>query len=464
MDLHLFHNQHRLAARAANLSIHMQVVQFPFRHVILHIAILFLLSMLRISHADDLSSQEIPETPGLRQIDLTQQQDDLWERIRRGFGMQNLDDSLVRDQQAWYLSHPQYLQRMVERAQKYMYFVVDELEKRGMPTELALLPMVESAYNPTALSPAQAAGMWQFIPGTGKLYGLEQNWWKDERRDVVASTQAALDYLQRIYEMHGDWHLALASYNWGEGAVGRAIARNQAAGLPTDYSSLNMPNETRNYVPKLQALKNIISRPDLYRITLQQIPNKPYFTTLRRDKDIDLALAARLAGMPLSEFVSLNPQFKRPVIRGGSDVKLVIPAERADQFKDQVSNSSRPLVNWQTYTLRPREKLEKVAERFGTTGLKLRQANGLHPRANVGGGTLLLVPVSPEAVEGLDVLANLNPPAAPPTPVHNYTARARNTKGKAAKAKPTKGSASNTKRAPSKKPSASKAPPARKRR
>ena len=176
--------------------------------------------------------------PISRMIDLITAPDDLWDRIRNGFAMPNLGTPLVLDRQIWYASRPTYIQRMVERSRLYLYHIVAELEKRGMPTELALLPMVESAFNPMALSSARASGLWQFIPSTGKNYNLKQNWWYDARRDIVASTTAALDYLQMLYDMHGDWHLALASYNWGENAVARAIERNRARGLPTDYASL----------------------------------------------------------------------------------------------------------------------------------------------------------------------------------------------------------------------------------
>lgn len=341
---------------------------------------------------------EVPESPTPVAIDLTSEPDDLWARIRQGFAMPDLDDPLVEEHQRWYLARPQYLQRMLDRGRKYLYYIVEELEKRGMPTELALLPMVESAYNPTALSPAQASGLWQFVPSTGKLYGLEQDWWRDERRDVVASTQAALDYLQHIYEMHGDWQLALASYNWGENAVARAVAKNQAAGLPTDFESLSLPPETRHYVPKLQALKNIIAHPELFHIHLDPIPNAPYLATLARKKDIDVAVAARLAGMPVDEFRELNPQFKRPVIRGGQGTQLVLPADRVDTFRTRLEAHDEPLVSWRTYTLRRKERLDQVAARFGTTGLKLRQANGLDPRARINAGTTLLVP----ATEGAD--------------------------------------------------------------
>lgn len=350
------------------------------------------------SEALALPAEEIPAAVQPVAIDLTAPRDDLWDRIRQGFAMRDLDDPLVDEHQRWYLNRPQYLQRTLERGRKYLYLVVDELEKRGMPTELALLPMVESAYNPTAESPAQAAGLWQFIPSTGKLYGLAQDWWRDERRDVIASTRAALDYLQHIYEMHGDWQLALASYNWGENAVARAVAKNQAAGLPTEFASLTLPPETRNYVPKLQALKNIIAHPELFHLRLDPIPNTPYLATLERPADMDVALAARLAELPVDEFLALNPQFKRPVIRGGPDTQLVLPADRVDGFLARLESHEAPLVSWRAYTLRPRERVDQVAARFGTTGLKLRQVNGLDPRARVLAGTTLLVPAHPAGI------------------------------------------------------------------
>src|SRR5439155_22024449 len=178
---------------------------------------------------------------------------DIWGRIRRGYRMPDLQSDLVRQQEQWYLARPEYIQRMAERSRKYLFHIVEELERRDMPTELALLPFIESAFNPQAVSSARAAGMWQFMPATGQTFDLKQNVFRDDRRDVLASTRAALDYMQKLYGMFGDWHLALAAYNWGEGSVGRAIAKNQKAGLGTGYQDLKMPNETRSYVPKLQA-------------------------------------------------------------------------------------------------------------------------------------------------------------------------------------------------------------------
>ncbi|MGI9026101.1 MAG: transglycosylase SLT domain-containing protein [Burkholderiaceae bacterium] len=325
-----------------------------------------------------------------RTVDLTLRPDDIWDRIRTGFGIPNLDSPLVAEQQAWYLAHPDYLRRAVDRSSLYLYHVVKELNERGMPTELALLPFVESAYNPMAYSRAHASGMWQFIPGTGKDYNLKQDWWRDQRRDVVASTDAALTYLKRIYEMHGDWHLALASYNWGEGSVKRAIEKNQAAGLPTDYLSLSMPDETRNYVPKLQALKNIIANPEAFGVTLPKIDNEPYFVAVERNRDIDLRTAARLANMSIEDFKALNPSFNRPVILGSSNTPLLVPADRAREFRNSLE-SHMPLATWQAHTVSRKESIEKIAARYGMTSAALREVNGLGPKARVRPGQALLV-------------------------------------------------------------------------
>jgi membrane-bound lytic murein transglycosylase D len=360
-----------------------------------------------------------PQLPGA--IDLTTEPDDLIERLRTGFSMPNINSDLVLYHQQWYLNRPDYLRRMVERSSRYMHHIVAELNKRGMPTELALLPMVESAYNPMAYSRSHASGLWQFIPSTGKQYKLEQNWWKDGRRDIVASTSAALDYLQYIYEMHGDWHLALASYNWGEGSVGRAIEKNKAKGLPTDYLSLTMPNETKNYVPKLQALKNIFSSPSmLATIGLRVVPNRPYFSTIVQSSNIDVKVAAKLAEMPVAEFVALNPAHNRPVIK--PDTPLVIPADKVDTFRSNLEthqSNDMPLSSWQSYTLRPGEKLEKVAPRFGMTVANLKAINGISGRIKVAPGLTLLVAGSDSAGDSADMAAlpeQPRLPAADPAP------------------------------------------------
>jgi membrane-bound lytic murein transglycosylase D len=352
------------------------------------------------------------EPPPLPTIDLTLPPDDLWDRIRNGFGMPNLDSPLVQQQQAWYLARPDYLRRVVERSRRYMHHIVEELEKRGMPTELALLPIVESAYNPMAYSRAHASGMWQFIPSTGKTYQLDQNWWMDQRRDIIASTSAALEYLQSIYEMHGDWHLALASYNWGENAVARAINKNRAKGQPTDYLSLTMPNETRWYVPKLQALKNIIAQPALFNISLDPIPNKPYFQTVEVSAHMDVAIAARLAEMTIEEFLALNPAFNRPVIPDKGGANIVLPAEKVDAFLSNLEAHNKPLTSWQAYTIKKGENLEGIAKRHGLTAVRLKQVNGISGRMRVGPGHTLLVPARGDA--GAGNLLSVNLPIAKP--------------------------------------------------
>lgn len=350
---------------------------------------------------------------GLATVDLTVQPDDLWQRIRAGFSMPNLEGPIVQDRTAWYAARPEALKRMFERSRRYLYHIVNELEKRGMPTELALLPMVESSFNPMAYSRSHASGLWQFIPGTGKRYDLAQNWWYDGRRDIVASTSAALDYLRDIYEMNGDWHLALASYNWGENAVAKAVARNKAAGLPTDYSSLRMPEETRYYVPKLQALKNIIADPAPFGIVLEPIPNRPYFATIAREKDIDIRLAAKLAEMTVEDFVALNPAFNRPIIPAAENARIVLPADKVEVFHANLEKyDEKALVSWQTYQPKRGESLETIARRFDVSLARLREVNGITPRTRRIPSPLV-VPVKGAATQG----ASLPLMYAPPTPV-----------------------------------------------
>jgi membrane-bound lytic murein transglycosylase D len=331
---------------------------------------------------------------GLTRLDHTVPPDDLWERIRRGFAMPDIDNKRVQNNMAYYVARPDYLQRVFDRSRLYLYHIVEEVEKRGMPTELALLPMVESAFNPMAYSRAHASGLWQFIPGTGKRYDLAQNWWYDGRRDIIESTNAALDYLTMLYKMHGDWQLALASYNWGEGAVSRAIAKNRAAGKPTDYASLKMPKETENYLPKLQALKNIIANPKPFGIELDPIPNQPYFAEYKGTRDIDVQLAAKLAEMPVAEFIALNPGFSRPLIRAAVTPRIVLPADKIDVFHDNLAKLDEgALVSWKSYTPKKGETLESIAKKHGMSVAQLKEVNGIAARTRVVPG-LLVVPVS----------------------------------------------------------------------
>ncbi|SAL73958.1 lytic transglycosylase catalytic subunit [Caballeronia arvi] len=317
---------------------------------------------------------------------------DLWNRIRSGFQIPDLQSDLVDMQVNWYAQRPDYVERMTTRSQKYLYHIVEELEQRHMPTELALLPFIESAYSPQALSVAKAAGMWQFMPGTGRDYNLKQNMWQDERRDVLASTSAALDYLSRLHDMFGDWHLALAAYNWGEGNVQRAIARNEAAGLPTDYESLRMPNETRNYVPKLQAVKNIVGNPQMYGLTLPDIPNHPYFVTVTTARDIDVTMAAKLAGMSVEEFRSLNPSFSKPVILGATNPQILLPFDNATSFQRNLSSYTGALSSWTTYTVTERSRPAAIAEKIGVDADTLMSVNRIPAGMRLKPGSTIVVP------------------------------------------------------------------------
>ncbi len=286
---------------------------------------------------------------------------------------------------------------MVERSSSFLYHVVEEVERRKMPTEIALLPMIESAYNPQAYSRSHASGMWQFIPSTGKTYGLRQNFWYDGRRDVLAATDAALDYLEKLHNQFGDWTLALAAYNWGEGAVSRAVARNQARGLPTDYESLAMPLETRKYVPKLQAVKNIIANPGQFGIVLTNVPNQPYFATVTAHRHIDVQLAASLAEMSLEEFRFLNPAHNKPVIKANGSETIVLPIEKVAVFQNNLETHSQPLVSWQAYTMKRSDQPEKIASKHGMTLAQLKEANGIPGNKKIVAGQTLLVPLRDNA-------------------------------------------------------------------
>lgn len=325
-------------------------------------------------------------------------QNSLWERVRDGFNMPDIDSSYTNKHEQWYASRPDYVSRMLERSKKYLYHIVVEVEKRGMPTEIALLPMIESGFNPKALSTSKASGIWQFIPSTGKDFGLKQNYWKDSRKDVTAATQAALNYLQKLYTMFGAWDLALAAYNAGEGTVARAIERNQRLGLPTDYQHLSLPDETRNYVPKLQAIKNIIFRPEEYGLTLNEIPNRPYFTTVQAPNKIDAKLAAELAGITLEEFSALNPSFIRPVlITENSYQKLLLPTWAASKFIQNLNAYHRPLSNWHSYQPKRGERLGAICSKFAISIYELSATNNLKPNRNLIVHRPLLVPAGGES-------------------------------------------------------------------
>lgn len=343
----------------------------------------------------DLPQQAIRELRVGGARDLTERPASLWARIRNGFAMPNLNTPAVREQEDFYANRPEHIRRVVERSRRYLFHIVEEIERRGMPSELALLPIIESAFNPVALSPAQAAGIWQFIPSTGQSFGLTQNWWIDGRRDIVMATGAALDYLQKLYGMFGTWELALAAYNCGAGCVQRAIQRNALRGERIDFSSLPLPAETRAYVPRLQAVKNIIADPQQFNIALPDIRNEPFFGSVRVQQHVDVKVAAKLAGMTVEEFLLLNPAHNRPVINANKHSTLLLPLDRLDQFTANLGAAER-LSAWQIYSPRNGEALESVARRFRIPLAQLRQVNGIPARVRLASGERdLLVPSGP---------------------------------------------------------------------
>jgi membrane-bound lytic murein transglycosylase D len=316
---------------------------------------------------------------------------DLWERIRRGFAMPDLDTDLVRDREQWYATRPDYIQRMTERSSKYLFHIVEELERRDMPSELALLPYIESAFNPNAVSSARAAGMWQFMPATGESFDLKQNMFRDDRRDVLASTRAALDYLQQLHKRFGDWHLALAAYNWGQGNVNRAITRNQREGKPTTYLDLNMPTETRYYVPKLQAVKNIVAQPQRFNTALPLIGNHPFFDSVPIERDIDVALVAQLSEVDERDFRALNPSLNKPVIMSAGTPHVLLPWDNAVVFQQRLQSHKGPLASWTAWRAPATMSPAAAAARLDMSEAELRRVNNIPPRMLVRQGATLLV-------------------------------------------------------------------------
>ena len=340
---------------------------------------------------------------------------DLWTRIKDGYAIDDVKSPHTSTHEDWYASRPDYVKRMVDRSQKYLFYIVEEVQKRGMPTEIALLPMIESAFNPQAYSRSKASGIWQFVPATGKHFGLQQNWWIDNRRDVTAATNAALDYLQKLHGMFGSWDLALAAYNAGEGTVQRAIDKNRRLGLATNYQSLNLPPETRNYVPKLQAVKNIVTDPEKYGLTIATMPNRPYFARVTTPKQIDAKLAAQLAEISYEEFTALNPSYNRPVITSqGEKHQLLLPVWAAERFADNLANYDKPLTSWQTYSAKRGERMDSIAKKFGTNASNLRTVNSLPATGKLRTSQTMLVPAiyntsvndNAEAIDASELASN----------------------------------------------------------
>jgi len=358
---------------------------------------------------------------------------DLWQRIRLGFRLDALDSPLVAEQEAWYSSRPEYIKRFRDRGSLYLHYIVEQVEKRGMPTEIALLPVIESAFNPKAYSRSKASGIWQFIPSTGKNYGLAQDWWKDNRRDIVAATDAALNYLQKLHDDFNSWELALAAYNCGEGCVARAIAWNQKRGLPTDYASLEkLPPETRKYVPKLFAVKNIVLAPESYGIELESVPDQPYFTEVKAPPKIDVKVAAKLAGMSEDDFTALNPAHNKAV--ASSTGTFIVPVDHAEAFRTNLESYDKPLVSWTTYPAKRGESLDAIARRHDITLVQIKAANGdlkLDKRGHLRAAGPIMVPMKtaqPVKVAQLAVNRTTDsPPAATVKARGTYTVRAGDT-------------------------------------
>ena len=320
---------------------------------------------------------------------------DLWQRLRDGYAM--TDPALhakTQQQLNWFVKHPEYVDRVVERARPYLHYIVDQIEQRDMPLELALLPVVESGFQPFAYSSGRASGLWQFIPGTGKVYGLDQTWWYDGRRDVIESTRAALDYLQKLHNDFGDWQLALAAYNSGEGTVGRAIRRNKKAGKPTDFWSLTLPKETSAYVPKLLAIAELVKQPEKYNMSLSPIENSPFLTVVEVGSQIDLALAAKLAGLTTDEMYQLNPGFNRWATRPNGPHRLVVPLDKSGLFLDGLLDYPfDKRVQWTRHKIQEGESLGGIARHYKTTVAVVKEANGLSSSA-IRAGRNLLIPVT----------------------------------------------------------------------
>lgn len=343
---------------------------------------------------------ESAEQPSSAESEAALPPEGLMQRLRQGFRLKIPSNARIDSQIKWYASHQDYLDRVQQRAEPYLHFIVEEAEKRNIPSELALLPIVESGFQPFAYSPGRAAGLWQFIPSTGKHFGLEQNWWYDGRRDVVAATQAALDYLSSLSEQFdGDWELALAGYNAGAGTVQRAIKINIKKGKPTDYWSLSLPKETMNYVPRLLAVAKVLRDPDAYGLTLSEIPNQPYFEQVDIESQLDLALAADMAEISIEELYKLNPGFNRWATAPAGPHRLSIPVDKYEKFSKAIAElAPEKRLHWTRYKIRSGDSLGAIARKHKTTTALLQQVNKLKGN-RIRAGKHLLIPV---AVKRLD--------------------------------------------------------------
>jgi len=322
--------------------------------------------------------------------------DDLFDRMRAGFAFDEVQEPAIDTQLSWYEHNPEYLERVFQRAQRYMYHIVTEAESRGMPLEFALLPVVESAYEPFAYSSGRAAGLWQFIPGTGVRFGLKQDWWYDGRRDVIESTRAALDYLQALHDQfNGDWLLAIAAYNVGENNVQRELDYNIANGKKADFWHLRLPAETRAYVPKLLAMKRLMAEPERYGLEFAVIPNEPYFAVIDTDSQIDLKVAAQLAGTSYDELIALNPGFNRWATDPDGPNRMLVPIDNADAFEAALRTlSANERVPYVSHDVARKETLAAIAKQYGVSAAVISQVNGLKGNTVTPGETLKIPQIS----------------------------------------------------------------------
>jgi membrane-bound lytic murein transglycosylase D len=340
---------------------------------------------------------------------------DIWSRIRAGYRIKSLDSPQVEKEIQWFANNPEYMQRMMDRAKLYLYYIVEEVDKRGMPMEIALLPAIESAYKPHAYSRARAVGLWQFMPATGRLYGLKANWWYDGRRDVQESTRAALDYLEKLHnEFDGDWHLALAAYNAGEGKVGRMIKLNERKGKSTDYQYLKLKRETLHYVPKLMAMASIVGDPAKYGVQLINIPNEPYFTRVETGSQIDLGVVAKLVDLPVDDLHDINPGYTRWATDPNGPHHLLVPVDKKAALIEGLNKlPDDERIQWAHHSVRRGDTMNKVAREYGVSIDVIRTANNLNSnllRANQD----LMIPISSRTMMPTPtvVRAAYHPPAA----------------------------------------------------
>lgn len=341
---------------------------------------------------DDLIERDNDPLP-LEQDEPEASPEDLWERIRQGFALDHhIDKRRVQSELNWFIRHPEYLDRVATRATRYMHHIVTEIESRGLPMELALLPIVESAFDPFAYSHGRASGLWQFIPSTGRLYGLKIDQWYDGRRDVTAATNAALNYLTDSHKsLNNDWLLSLAAYNSGEGNVRYSMRKNTRAGKPLDFFSLGLLRETRAYVPRLLAISALIANPEKYGITLKPIPNQPYFKQMEIESQMDLAIAADLADISIEELYLLNPAFNKWATHPKGPHQLLIPAASAEQFKTALAAlPANQKLRWRTHKIKPGESLGVIASRYQSSVATIREANNIRGNTIIAGQQLLV--------------------------------------------------------------------------